>query len=399
VRTLALLLLLAAAVPAQERTYEAEIIAGREAFEARKFADALPCFRRAAALRPDDWRGLAYESITLIQLAQEMTDAHQRENILREAERVAGELVRNGIVEFHDPLYRFLRGLIYSLAGDQVKAYGVLTDALRAPREKFAPYDEIDLHGQVQRALSVSADLIAERLIAAGQFERAETELGIASSGLPKGDPERQRFERLSAAVAENLDKIDKAVAHLRTCIELSKSDPLVVDELTATIALIYINHEEPDKGRAVLAEAPKDSRQPDLVAARCTLVAREALREHDRLDEAMAYVKEAMRSYPKEYAYRLVLLYRDLLLARIGQREAQTPEGRALLEEAIPIFQREIELRPECPPLYFAVYRCYKLLGNADEERRYQDLHEQKKKEFEHLDKYDQRGWPRCGN
>lgn len=174
----------------------------------------------------------------------------------------------------------------------------------------------------------------------------------------------------------------------------------MVVQELTATIAVIHIVHEEVEKGRAVLAEAPKDSRQPDLVAARCTLVVKDALRERgERLDEAMTVLREAMRSAAAENVYRLALLYRDVLLTRIGPREAQTPEGRALLEEAIAIFQREIELRPECPPLYFAIYRCYKLLGDAEQERRYQDLHEGKKKEFEHQEKYDQNGHPRCGN
>jgi hypothetical protein len=182
--------------------------------------------------------------------------------------------------------------------------------------------------------------------------------------------------------------------------MELTKHDPVAVEELTATIALIHLVHEEIDKGRAVLAELPEDSTQPDVVAARCTLVMKDALRDRgDRLDEGLAYVKELLRSHPADTAYRLVLIYRTLLDAKVGPREAQTAEGRALLEEAIPIYKREIDRRPECPPLYFALYRIYKLLGNAEEERRYQDLHERKKKDFEHQEKYDQRGWPRCGN
>lgn len=394
-----ILLLLAAAAAAQGRPYEAEIVAGREAFEASKYTEALTCFKRAAALRPGDWRGHTYESLTLIQLAQGTNDARRREAMLIEAERAAGELVKNGIADFHDPIYRFVRGLIYSLSGDHGKAYVVLNEALRSPREKFTPYEEIELYRSVQRALSVCATQIAMQLIARGQFERAEIELGTAAKGIPEGDPERPRLERLFAAVCENLGKIDKAVEHLQTCIKLSKDDPEVVDELTGTVAMIYINHEDTDKGRAVLDQSSKGSHQPDLVVARCTLAVKDALRERGKkIDEAMAYLRDQMRASPPERLYGLVLLYRDLVLSKVGQREAQTPEGKTLLEEAIPVFLREIDRRPECPPLYFALYRCYKLLGNEEEERRYQDLHERKKKEFEHMDKYDHRGWPRCG-
>lgn len=397
-RTL-VLLLLAASAGAQGSDAYAELVAGRKAFEAGRFEEALACFTRAEALAPGDWRGSAYRSLTLVQLAMGQPDLRQRETLLRDAERVAGDLVKRGLVEFHDPLYRFIRGLVYSISGDDLKAYAVLDEALRAPREKFAPYDEIELQRMVLRAFSVSATRVARHMITQGQFEKAEMELERASKGIAEDDPERQLLERLFAAVSENLGKLEKAIGHLRKCIELSRSDPVAVEELTATIALIHLVHEELDKGRAVLAELPADAQQPDVVAARCTLAMKDALRERGkRLDEALAYVKEVMRSHPPEYAYKLVLIYRTLLDAKVGQREAQTPEGRALLEEAIPIFKREIDRRPECPPLYFALYKIYKLLGNADEERRYQDLHERKKKDFEHQEKYDQRGWPRCG-
>ncbi|HEX5139163.1 MAG TPA: hypothetical protein VFY93_19500 [Planctomycetota bacterium] len=394
------LLVLAAAAAAQGQSADAELRAGRQAFDAERFDEALACFTRAEALDPADWRGATYRSMTLLQLAMGHVDTRQREALLLEAERVAGDLVKRGLVEFHDPLYRFIRGVIYSIQGDDGKAYEILGEALKAPREKFAPYDEVELHRMVLRAFSVSALHVARRQIAQGLFERAEVELERAAKGIREDDRERQLLERLFAAVSENLSKIEKAVEHLRKCIELSKQDPVAVEELTATIAIIYLVHEDIDKGRAVLAEIPEDSRQPDVVAARCTLAMKDALKERgDRLDEALAYVKDAMRTSPPEYVYKIVLIYRTLLDAKVGPREAETPEGRALLEEAIPIFKREIDRRPECPPLYFALYRIYKLLGNAEEERRYQDLHERKKKDFEHQEKYDQRGWPRCGN
>jgi tetratricopeptide (TPR) repeat protein len=399
VRTAALLLL-AAFAAAQARPDDAEIAAGRKAFEAGNYDEAVACFARARALAPDDWRGHAYQSLTLIQQAQGDTSRRRREVLLREAELIAGELVKRDLVDFHDPLYRLIKGLVYSLEGDHGKAYTVLGEALRAPREKFAPYDEIELHKMVQRAFAVSAIRVALHLITQGKFQQAEIELENASRGLPEDDPERRMLERLFAAVSENVNKLDKAIAHLRTCIELSKADPVAVEELTGTIALIYLNHEEIEKGREVLAEAPKESRQVDVVVARCTLACKDALRERGtRLDEAMAYVREAMRSCPPENVYRLVVIYRDLLLTKVGIREAQTPEGQALLKEAIPILEREIDRRPECPQLYFALYRIHKLLGNAEQERRYQDLHDRKKKDFEHLEKYDQHGWPRCGN
>lgn len=398
-RSLALLLF-AATVLGQGQSADAEIRAGRQAFDAGRFDEALACFTRAEALAPDDWRGTTYRSMTLLQLAMGHVDTRQREELLRDAERVAGDLVKRGLVEFHDPLYRFIRGVIYSIQGDDPRAYETLSEALKAPREKFAPYDEIELHRMVLRAFAVSAMHVARRQIAQGQFERAEVELERATKGIPEDDQERQLLERLFAAVSENLGKIDKAIDHLRRCIELSKQDPVAVEELTATIATIYLVHEDLDKGRAVLGEVPEDSRQPDVVAARCTLAMKDALKDRgEKLDQALTYVKDAMRTCPPQYVYKLVLVYRTLLDVKVGPREAQTPEGRALLEEAIPIFKREIDRRPECPPLYFALYRIYKLLGNAEEERRYQDLHERKKKDFEHQEKYDQYGWPRCGS
>jgi tetratricopeptide (TPR) repeat protein len=396
----AALLLLAAVAAAQARPDDAEIAAGRNAFEAGEYDEAVACFARARALAPGDWRGHAYQSLALLQQAQGDTPLRRREELLRDAERIAGELVKRDLVDFHDPLYRFIKGRIYFLEGDHAKAYAILGEALRAPQEKFASYDEIDLRKMVQRAFAVSGIRIALRLITQGKFEQAEIELENAARCLPEEDPERRMLERLFAAVSENLGKFDKAIGHLRKCIEMSRADPVAVEELTGTIALIYLNHEEMKKGRLVLAEAPKDSRQVDLVVARCTLACKDALRERgSKLDEATAYVREAMRSFPPENVYRLVVLYRDLLLTKVGMREAQTPEGRALLEEAIPIFQREIDRRPECPQLYFALYRYYKLLGNAEQERRYQDLHDRKRKDFEHQEKYDQRGWPRCGS
>ena len=396
----AALLLLAAAAAAQGRPDEAEIRAGREAFEAGRFDDAALCFERARALAPDDWRGHAYLSLTLVQQAMGETSLVRRAEQLRRAETIAGELVKRDLVDFHDPLYRFVKGLVYSIEGDQGKAYAMLGEALKAPREKFAPYDEIQLHRMVQRAFSASGIRIALHLITQGQFEQAEIELENAARGLPEDDPERRMLERLFAAVSENLQKLDKAIAHLENCKKMCKDDPVAVEELTGTIALIYLQHEEVEKGREVLAKAPNDSRQVDLVAARCMLACKDALRERGaRLDEALDFLRASMRSYPPENVYRLVLLYRNLVDAKVGQREAKTPEGEALLREAIPIYLREVDRRPECPQLYFALYRIYRLLGDAEQERRYQDLYERKKKDFEHQEKYDQHGWPRCGS
>jgi tetratricopeptide (TPR) repeat protein len=399
VRTAALLLL-AGAASAQGRPDDGEIRAGREAFDAARYDEALACFERARVLAPDDWRGHAYVSLTLVQKAMGESSLRRCEEYLRKAGEAGGELVKRNLVDFHDPLYRFIRGVIYSIEGDHGRAHATLGEAMRAPREKFAPYDEIELHRMVRRSFAVAALRISLHLITQGKFEQAEVELENAARVLPENDPERRFLERLFAAVSENLGKLEKAIGHLRKCIEMSGDDALAIEELTGTIALIYLGHEEVEKGRAVLAEAPKDSRQVDVVAARCMLACKDALRERGtRLDEAMAYVREAMLSYPPENVYRLILLYRNLLEAKVGMRERQTPEGEALLKEAIPMYQREIDRRPECPQLYFALYRIYKLLGDAEQERRYQDLHERKKKDFEHQEKYDQHGWPRCGS
>jgi tetratricopeptide (TPR) repeat protein len=269
---------------------------------------------------------------------------------------------------------------------------------VRAPRDKFRRYDEINLRGLADRAFAISGIEYGTSLIMLGGFEEADVVLEEAARYLPDNDPERRVVERLLAVTAERLGKREKAVAHIRTCIALSKSDAWTVQELLATITLIELTAEDLEAGRKALAEAPADSRHPDVVAARCTLVTKEALRDMTRLDEAIGHVREAMRSHPPDDTYRLVRLYKDLVLTKVGAREAQTPEGKALLEEAIGICKHEIDLRPECPPLYFAVYRMYKLLGNAEQEIRYQELHERKKKEWEHKEKYDQRGRPRCG-
>jgi len=396
---LLLLLLLAGPAAPQAQPADAAIAAGRADFQAGRYEEALTHFAEARAIAPEDWRGHALQSMTLIQQAIEEPDPRRREALLREAEGVAGVMVKLRLVEFHDPLYRFIRGLVISIQGDDAKAYAVLAEALRSPRAKFARYDEIDLRGLVERAYAVAAVRVASRLIRMGKFEPADVELDRAGKYLKEGDPQRYELERLLAVTSEHLGRRDKAIEHIRRCMELRKDDPGTVQEFVGVIALVYLANEDLENGRKILdGEAPADSRNPEIVAARCTLVFREALRDRSRLDQALDYLRREMKAYAPEDVYRLVLLYKDLVLAKVGQREAQTEPGKALLREAIPILEREIGRRPECPPLYYALYRIHKLLGDVENERRYQELHEKKKEEWEHQEKYDARGRPRCG-
>jgi tetratricopeptide (TPR) repeat protein len=397
VKRAVLALLLGTVAHAQERPADAEIALGRAAFDAGEYQEALARFARAAEIDPDDWRGYACHALTLVRQAAAEPDHRRREGVLREAERVAGILVKRRLIEFHDPLYRFVQGIVLQVGGEDAKAREALSDALRAPRERYARYEEIGFRRMVERAFAISSLRIGWRHVAAGRFEDADTELKIAARYLPAGDPEQSRLERLLAAAAEALGRRDEAVAHVRRAIDLAK-DAREVDELRGTIAMIHLASEDFEKARAALAEARADSRHPEIVAARCTLLAKEALRERTKLDDALAAVRDAFRACPPEDAYRIAMAFVDLVLAKVGPREAATPDGRALLEEAAGISKRQIELRPECPPPYHALSRIHALLGDAEEARRLEGLHESRKRDWAHQEKYDHRGRPRCG-
>ena len=382
---------------AQPRRNDADIAAGRRLFETGKLDEAMKHFARAQALEPDDWRGYAYVSMTLLQKAATEKDRRRRLGLLDEAQKVAAVLVKRGLVDLRDPLYKFIRGVALSLSGEDSKAYYEMKAALRSPASAFARYEEIELRSNVRRSYGVAALAIAARLINVAKFEDADTELAEAGKYIPEDDPNRARHQRLTAVVSEHLSQIDRAVEHLRNCIRLSGDAPEVRDELLGVIAMIYLNNERIEEGRRVLEEeADKKSNHRDLVAARCTLHYKVALRERgEALDEALRYFRKVIATYPVEERYRLVDQFVALVLAKVGP--AQVEQEKSLLEEAIDMALPEIERRPECPSLYYGLYRIYKLLGDTKQEIRYQALHERKKKDWEHKEMYDASGRPRC--
>ncbi|MHC4163498.1 MAG: tetratricopeptide repeat protein, partial [Planctomycetota bacterium] len=214
---------------------------------------------------------------------------------------------------------------------------------------------------------------------------------------LPQDDPDRILLERQSAVVSENLQRYDKAIQHLRRCIELTKGDPRAVQGITGAIAMIYFDSEKFEKGAKVLQELPPDCKHPEVIAARAMAHYKQAIAAPDgeEMDAALAHHREAIQKLAVRDRNRLVVPFVELVLEKVGPRDVE--KERALLKEAEQMAKREIDIRPECPSLYFHLYRIYRLLGKENLAIHYEDLHKQKKEEYRHKDHYDGRGRPRC--
>lgn len=380
--------------------YVDEIKAGRRHYEAGRFDEALPHFAKARTIDPDDWRGHAWQIFTLVEQARREEDRTRRAALLQEAEAVTSVLIKRKLVLFQDPLYKFALGIIYDLRQDQARAFDAFRQAYRAPRDKFPRYREIQLRENVEHAFAMASVQLATWLIMRGgerQFDRADRLLEEADRLLEEDDPERILLERQFAVVSENLQRHDKAIRHLRRCIELTKDDPAAVQEVTAAIALIHFNREEFEKGTAVLKELPPDCKHPEVIAARATALYKQAMAAPDSeaMTIALAHHREAIRQLAVRDRNRLVVPFVELVLEKVGPRDVE--QERALLREAEQLAKREIDIRPECPSLYFHLYRLYRLLGKENLAIHYQDLHKQKKEEYADKDHYDERGRPRC--
>jgi hypothetical protein len=86
---------------------------------------------------------------------------------------------------------------------------------------------------------------------------------------------------------------------------------------------------------------------------------------------------------------------YVELVLEKVGRSEVE--KERELLDGAVRLAKTEIDRRPECPSLYFLLYRIYKLMGKENLAIHYQELHARKKEEYDNTDHYDDLGRPRC--
>jgi len=401
-RRLCLLLALAAAARAQDNPYAVAIVEGVELYYQGKYEDALTRFAKARQIAPHDWRGHTWQALTLIQQAMRAKDPLRRNGLLKEAKSMLGPLMKQAGIMFQDPLRHYLLGLIASVRGDDGEALNHLDRARKARTELFEPYngkpvDGIELKDNVKRGFARGLMAVAKRLILQGEFEAADPRLALAFRELPKNDPGMRELRRHIAVVDESLGRWESAIEQLRICIELNQDRPKLQTEFVGTIAMIYFLNQKHEEGMKVLAEVPEDSEHPDILAARCTGLKTLALRDPEgkAMDDAIAYYRESMAKYPKEDVYRLVEDYAEIVLEKV--RPAHAAQHRELLQDTLEIILREMKLRPECASLYFRAYRLYKLLGDKENEIKYQRLHEIKKKEFEGKARYDTRGRPRC--
>ena len=398
-RPASVLLLLSHVATAQADAYADAIQAGRKAFEQSRYEDAQTHFNRARILAPDDWRGHAYLGFTLIQHAVATKDRQRRAALLQEADKVTGVLVKRRIILFQDPLYKFLQGTIHSVAGNHSRAFQFLDEAYRTPMHRFEPYAEMELRRNVERGFAKTSVEMATHLMMVGAFGPADLLLDVAAKLVPESDPDRARLERQLAAVAEHLGKQEEAIQRLRNCIRLSKDKPGITEELTGNIAMIYFVGEQFDKGLATLNELPPDTKHPEIAAARAMMHYKQAIKEPDgeTMDAALAFYLKAMREFPPSDRQRLVTPYAELVLERVGPRNAK--QERELLLSTATLLLAEIDQHPECPSIYYHLYRIHRLLGNEKKEIYYQEMHKRKKEEWKlkHKERYDARGHPRC--
>jgi len=393
-----LLCALPAAAQSAAEAYAREIATGVQLFHDGKYDEAALNFARARQLDPADWRGHAWHAMALVQQAlDEQQDAVRRSDLFRQGEKIASDLIKRAGLGFTDPLYEYIMGVIASVRNDDPAALTLLKKAATAPRERYAPYQDILLRLNARRAYAKASTRIATRLIVIGEFEEADKYLAIADRNLPKDDPARQMLERKMGVVAEYLGRLEEAVQHLRTCIALNKDRPEVKLELTGSIAMIWFAAEKLEKGKAALAELPANCTHPEVLVARAMLLYKEAMRDPGGpvMDKAIAYHLQVMDQLAAEDVYRLAEQFADLVMEKVTPRDLE--DNKALVEKTVALVQRELKRRPECPGLYFALYRLYKLLGNDEKASFYQGIHARKKKEWEHKEQYDQRGRPRC--
>lgn len=397
------LLLLAASVLAQDqvppKVYYETIGKGVELYNTGKYDEALTQFARARRLAPFDWQGHAWQAFTLLQQAIQEKAPQRKAALTREAESMTAMLVKQCGMLFQHPLRHYILGLAASVRGEQERALQHLTKAYTAPPSMFQAFNVIQLRNHVARAYSRALTEYAKRFILQGLFEQADPLLQRAERIMPANDKLGQRdLQRSLAVVDEGLSRNESAVKRLRKCIELNDDRPELQVEFIGTIAHIYFKSQRYKEGLAALAEAPADSQHPEILSARCAALlhpALEAAPDSKKVDEAIRFFRDAMAKYPKDEVYRLVEDYATLILHKVGRREAK--KERALLEETVKRLLVEVEIRPECPSLYFLLYKLYKLLGDKENEIKFQNLHAQKKKEYEGKARFDHRGRPRC--
>lgn len=393
------LVLFALLVPAtaQDHSFADLIKRGREAYYAKDLDNALSLFAAARAKDGKRWEGHTWQALTLIHQALGETDRARRVAITYEAEAMTVELVKRSGLMFAHPLRQYILGICASLRDELERPVQILQKAYSAPRSMFVAFESIQLRKNVERAYGRALMDFGKRIIVSGRWHAASPVMARAAQVLPKDDPGWAELERSLAVLDEALNRWQSAIKRLHRCIELSDK-PDVKLELTGTIAQIYFKNQRYDEGIKALAEVPKDSKHPEILAARCTALMHPALRgsrKDPRVDKALAFFREAMKTYPEDDIHRLLEDYTQIVLHKVGVREAKAE--RALLEDNVRRLLIEMKIRPECPSIYFQLYQLYKLLRNQQKEIEFQALHAKAKVESKGKARFNELGRPRC--
>ncbi|MHC4451418.1 MAG: tetratricopeptide repeat protein [Planctomycetota bacterium] len=379
------------------RDYTANLEAGLKLHLQGKYADAIPYFARARRVYDKDWRAHTLQALALIELARVEKDAARKNALYLEARAMQGPLTKKAGMRFDDPLRHYLNGLEAAGRGDMPRAYALFQKAEKCRPEQFRRYEPIRLAANVQLSYGlVHLDKGTHELMR-GMFEEANATLEQAAKLLPERD-ERQLYLHANIAVAkENIGQIQGAVEHLRRAEGIAKDRGLKehAQDVVSAIALLWVNHKEPEKAAKVLAELPADSRLPKVIEARCGLRRLEAQRNPELLIPTLAYYREQMKHYPRSDLQRLVVPYAELIATNISRSQAE--ENRALLEATVEMVEKERRLHPECPAAYWLLSRIHALLGDEKRADEFKRLHQKKKEEYEKGDQFNKDGRGRC--
>jgi len=403
-RTCATLLLLFAALATPVRAQGAEqpkpieyLGKGIELHSAGKLEEAIPYFARYRELVPRDWRGHTWQALTLLKQASQETNTRRRAALIDEARAMQAPLIKQAGVPFRSPLRHYLNGMAANTAGDRAGAYNHLQKAVLANPTLFKPFESIRLHHYVNQAFALASMDLATTYIMQGAYEDANRHMETAKRYLPADDPRQRYVEVNLAVVKEGMGQYEVAIKHVRNCIEFARKagDDDKALEHTATIALIHLHSKDIEAARKVLDELPKDTKNADIVAARCRIRMIETERDPERLLDTLAYFREAMKDFPEDQLQRLVVDYGNLCITYISRNDAE--KNRALLEQAVTFVNATRLRHPECPPPYWLLSKLHAMLGNEKKAAEYKMLHTRKKDEYKNKRQYDKRGRTRC--
>ncbi|MHC4940865.1 MAG: hypothetical protein ACYTHK_18135 [Planctomycetota bacterium] len=398
-RRLATLLILLTPTIAQQvpDEYLANLEAGIKLQVQGKYSEAIPYFARARRIYPQDWRAHALQAITLMELARTEKDPARKDALYKEARAMQGPLTKQAGMAFNDPLRHYLNGLEAAGRGDMVAAYNLFHRAYKCPPEQFKRYEAIRLAANVKLSYALAHLDRGTQELMAGMFEQANETLERADKILPKQEPRRLYLHVNLAVAKENIGQYQGAVDQLRIAEKISIERGLKqhARDVVSAIALLWVNHKEPENARNVIAELPADCKLPKLIEARCGLRRLEAQRNPDLLPETLAYYREQMKLYPKDDLQRLVVPYAELIATNTSRREAE--ENRGLIDSAIEMLERERMLHPECPAPYWLLSRLLALIGEQKRADEFKRLHEIKKAEYEKGEMFNRDGRGRC--